>query len=417
MASTPQFRAAQVTQCYLPLDLAFDYEDEEVIAKLKPELLADKIYGQAVPVELPYLHVPDRYQHTGNGYYMDQLGAVTFELPMYASRPDTPRPRDGISRRHWQDKLPDATAPALDRYIKTSDGQVSDRDLEFLWDTYLYSLIEDIDCPHPTDLNARGGPLPLGFDDATTPAEPALRNVRFCHNGLYDFRHGNNTSPVHIYMLLQRLLYWDAMCNPRYTFSSKRFYVVKPYRVLLRPDRPNKTPQNRFDARMDDDFKNQDHRAYITSRPWLVMFVQFDEPDTPTEQWSVCIQHNKTKAVWYFDCGDKNTRQARFEGALREFDAWLVKVGSVGRAGPAAMYPDLPEIAKDRMHLSPLHCMANALAFLIYGVIGWNEVGQFEHRNAKKMEEAMLTSLHSILGLEYRTPSLAQGTANLFKRH
>lgn len=419
-----------------PIDLVFDWEEMDVIIQLAPgHVQGHKLDSwtlrrcRAVPKELrsgipPAIEAAEAgsSQQNDGTEGMNPDRAVKFHLPRYTDRPllpNRPRPRDGVSARNGT--ISDVTAPEFDRYIKTSRRGLRDEDLEFLYDTYHNILYEDVDMAHPTDLNAAGSPLPESFDDPFVSVESALKQIRHCHNGLHSYRHGIPPAAVHIHNLLVRLLFWDSMCTGHLgdDISTNPFYIVKPYRVVLRPDRPNKTAANRFESThtANDGHTSREHAHYINTRPWMVMFAQFGEPESPTELWTVLIRHNKTRNVWYFDCGEHNTRHERMEQALRELDVWLNQIGA-GRVGPCAMYPDIPAIDKDHMHLSSLHCMANVLVFLHYGVIGWDEVAQFKHANSKKMEEAMLSSLHGIMGLEYRgTPSLLKRATSVFKRH
>ncbi|KAK1753265.1 hypothetical protein QBC47DRAFT_431694 [Echria macrotheca] len=222
-----------------------------------------------------------------------------------------------------------------------------------------------------------------------------------CHNGLYDARNQNLLLDENVYELMVRLLTWvqtnvDGFKGLGALEDRKWWVAPKRYRLGYVPG----SSVDPIEAKLGDGIPGVDHPENdVKDFQDATFSLHLSHND---DHFGLIIYHAGSGSAWYLD-SLKYQAEKRRDNSEKKFEKWL-------QVSNQTVPPNFT------LHLMPvpyqkdgwscgLHCIANAVAFVRFGVLGWNNVPALGAGRAADMVKAISKSLHNIMGLA--DPSLA----------
>ncbi|KAJ4403095.1 hypothetical protein N0V85_005166 [Neurospora sp. IMI 360204] len=139
---------------------------------------------------------------------------------------------------------------------------------------------------------------------------------------------------------------------------------------------------------------------------YTVHFIHHRDPD----HWTVIVRESETGHLWHFDSGGgEDERERRLNGAIDRLTTWLRRCN---KQIPETSEAFNVSVTEQTQHWEcSLHSIANAMAFLRFGILGWDKlkcialetdadpVPPARSVNADKLRTTMKRSLHGLWGL------------------
>ncbi|KAK4236194.1 hypothetical protein C8A03DRAFT_17140, partial [Achaetomium macrosporum] len=246
-----------------------------------------------------------------------------------------------------------------------------------------------------------------------------------CHNGLYHARQGQYLHAPEIFHLAERLITWAqedpaARLGPRSKEKCNWFILPEHYTLLVRPQLDSHAEEDEETEKEDEatekafplgesglytDQEKSHHETAFDKAKFTIHFVHFKWP----EHWAVIIYRLKTGDSWFIDSlyrryktrdndEEEKAYRDRSEGARKALTTWLKESNRPIPEG--GQHHCVASTYQVDFWSCGLHAIANAMAFIRFEVLRWNNIPDWKGKGPKVMRKQLLTTLHNIMGLK-----------------
>ncbi|KAK3942459.1 hypothetical protein QBC46DRAFT_339408 [Diplogelasinospora grovesii] len=258
------------------------------------------------------------------------------------------------------------------------------RDSQFIGEVYARVRHPDLD----------GGPN-NGLDDDVRDS------LGTCHNGLRDARRQEYLEDTALHQLGLRLVAW-TMRDPNVPlggYADGNWWIAPNlYIIKTGPDRESSISLPGPEDSHSGWGAKSEHRDQFLKARFTVHWVHCTEP----LHYAVIIRQARTGNALYFDSLVEG-RAARADLARTEFEQWLANSG----ISSPLHWSVVPITCQSEAWSCSIHAMANAMAFLRLGVMGWDKIDHFRRGpnragDANKMRDKLIKCLHRLMGLSVK---------------